>query len=367
MKHLVLCVLITIALGVDQSLVQLGEQKIQEISQTNMGKFLMDLAQTHGESRGPLDDLIQAIGDLQQELQSELQQIEDDYTRTTNEHVNTQQNLDVQIGSTEITINNAREMIDLILIPGREQVTNRIAKLNEFINDNRDALQRETLQRQNDHQSYLEKVSEHQSAISAIDESLQLINSLINGNIAFSEKKVVHQSVKLIESRIDKHNEVAPLIQVLLSLTQNFADQDGAKKIRDMLNDVRNKSVESLNQETADEKVREEEFKNRSKALNDEYNSFKKSVLEATYVLTAYENKIKSTQEQLNQNTLDLESYKESLRLDQDTQAQETQQYNELKTQYIAEIQTVRTAFDFINSAEFSNVMHQKLNSVSIV
>lgn len=62
-----------------------------------------------------------------------------------------------------------------------------------------------------------------------------------------------------------------------------------------MLNDVRNKSVESLNQETADEKVREDEFKNRSKALNDEYNSFKKSVLEATYVLTAYENKIKST------------------------------------------------------------------------
>ena len=35
-------------------------------------------------------------------------------------------------------------------------------------------------------------VSEHQGAISAVDEALQLINSLINGNIAFTEKATIH-------------------------------------------------------------------------------------------------------------------------------------------------------------------------------
>jgi hypothetical protein len=34
--------------------------------------------------RGPLEDLVAAISDLETELTNELQQLEDDYTRSTN-------------------------------------------------------------------------------------------------------------------------------------------------------------------------------------------------------------------------------------------------------------------------------------------
>lgn len=67
-------------------------------------------------------------------------------------------------------------------------------------------------------------MSEHQAAISAVDESLQLIGSLLNGNIALSEKRQLHQSIKLIEERVHKHDKLSPIIEALLTLSQNFAD-----------------------------------------------------------------------------------------------------------------------------------------------
>ncbi|CAK63177.1 unnamed protein product (macronuclear) [Paramecium tetraurelia] len=365
-KLLALILTLSIVYSIDPSMVQLSTEKMDELSQSNLGKFILEMAQTHAEMRGPLDDLVTAIGDLENELTAELQQLEDDFTRSTNQHQVTQENLDINIGQTEINIFNEKDFIDAILLPSIDQTNAKIERLNGFMNDNRDALSRETLARQNQHQAYLDRVSEHQGAISAVDEALQLINSLINGNVAFSEKATIHQAVKRVNSKIQKTSTIHPLVEALLQLTQNFADQGQAQKIRDLLQDTRNQLVSSLNQENTDEQQIQETWEARQKTLNTEYQEFKRSVLEATYVLAAYQNKLKSTQEALTQNELDLQNYNDSLQQDKDAQAQEIQIYNELKAQYQIQLQTTRNAKEFVNSAEFSTVIRNKLNSGGI-
>ncbi|CAD8200705.1 unnamed protein product [Paramecium octaurelia] len=365
-KLLALILSLSIVYSIDPSMVQLSTEKMDELSQSNLGKFILEMAQTHAEMRGPLDDLVTAIGDLENELTAELQQLEDDFTRSTNQHQVTQENLDINIGQTEINIFNEKDFIDAILLPSIDQTNAKIERLNGFMNDNRDALSRETLARQNQHQAYLDRVSEHQGAISAVDEALQLINSLINGNVAFSEKATIHQAVKRVNSKIQKTSTIHPLVEALLQLTQNFSDQGQAQKIRDLLQDTRNQLVSSLNQENTDEQQIQETWEARQKTLNTEYQEFKRSVLEATYVLAAYQNKLKSTQEALAQNELDLQNYKDSLQQDKDAQAQEIQIYNELKAQYQIQLQTTRNAKEFVNSAEFSTVIRNKLNSGGI-
>lgn len=134
------------------------------------------------------------------------------------------------------------------------------------------------------------------------------------------------------------------------------------RKIRDMLQDTRNKLVESLNDETATEKQNDAMFQERVKQLESEYKEFKRQVLEATYVLGAYTNKLKATQDALAQNLSDLESYQTALQQDQSNQAEETAIYNDLKTAYLSELKTTRDAKEFLNSAEFSSAMRDKLN-----
>ncbi|CAD8204593.1 unnamed protein product [Paramecium octaurelia] len=368
MRKLSLLILALIYVNaIDPTMVQLGTAKLDELNQSNLGKMILELAQTHAEMRGPLDDLVTAIGDLENELTAELQQLDDDYTRSTNQHAATQENLDIQIGQTEINIFNQKDFIDAILLPSIDQTNSKIDRLNGYINDNRDNLSKETVNRQKQHQQFLDRVSEHQSAISAVDEAIQLINALINGNISFAEKGTINQAIERINTKTQKTNTVHPIVEALMSLTQNFSDQEQAKKIRDLLSDTRNQLVASLNQETADENQIEQTWVERQKTLNTEYQEFKRSVLEATYVLATYQSKLKSTREALAENENDLQNYKDSLQQDKDAQAQETQIYNELKSQYQIQLQTTRNAKEFVNSAEFSNVIRQKLNQGGLI
>ncbi|CAD8208533.1 unnamed protein product [Paramecium octaurelia] len=88
---------------------------------------------------------------------------------------------------------------------------------------------------------------------------------------------------------------------------------------------------------------------------------------EATCVLAAYQDKLKSTQEALAQNEQDLQNKKDPIQQDKDAQAQEIQIYSELKSQYQIQHQTTRNAKEFANSAEVSTVIRNKLNSRGLV
>jgi hypothetical protein len=49
-------------------------------------------------------------------------------------------------------------------------------------------------------------------ALNAIDEALQLTGGLLNGNVAFAEGRSMVRSIRLVESRLDKHAEYSAMI-----------------------------------------------------------------------------------------------------------------------------------------------------------
>lgn len=55
-------------------------------------------------------------------------------------------------------------------------------------------------------------------ALNAIDEALALTGGLLNGNVALAEGRSMVRSIKLIETRLDKHSEYAAMIAALLEL-----------------------------------------------------------------------------------------------------------------------------------------------------
>jgi hypothetical protein len=85
-------------------MLQVSMKTMEELSQSGVGKFIVDLAQMHAELRGPLEDLIQTILDLEDDLREELKQLDANYQRRSNEHVRIVTNLEQEIGSAEIDI-----------------------------------------------------------------------------------------------------------------------------------------------------------------------------------------------------------------------------------------------------------------------
>jgi type I site-specific restriction endonuclease len=138
------------------------------------------MAQMHAEMNGALDELIETINALEGDLQEELKNLDADYARRTNSHTKTVNELTLSIGTAEIDVASSQDSIDNYLEPNVEQTEARIEQIRENIESNRATLQKETVLRNNEHDSFVERVKEHQESIDSIDSALQIITQLLN-------------------------------------------------------------------------------------------------------------------------------------------------------------------------------------------
>lgn len=67
-------------------MLEISSEKINEISTSDIGKFIINLAEMHAELRGPLEDLMQTIHALTEELTGELTVLDANYQRRSNEN-----------------------------------------------------------------------------------------------------------------------------------------------------------------------------------------------------------------------------------------------------------------------------------------
>lgn len=50
----IVLMVLALAYGIDPSLIQTGSSKVEEITTSNLGRFILDLAEVHSAARGPL-------------------------------------------------------------------------------------------------------------------------------------------------------------------------------------------------------------------------------------------------------------------------------------------------------------------------
>jgi hypothetical protein len=74
-------------------------------------------------------------------------------------------------------------LIDSLLVPRRNQIQTKINNLEDNIAYNRKTLAEETLLREQDHEAYESQLAEYNDATDAVDEALNLLNSLTNPSL----------------------------------------------------------------------------------------------------------------------------------------------------------------------------------------
>jgi len=68
------------------------------------------------------------------------------------------------------------------------------------------------------------------------------------------------KSFKVIEKKLEKRADFSPIIDALLNLAQNFSNQQDVQQIISLLNELRNDTVDQLNQDAQAEADKQNEW-----------------------------------------------------------------------------------------------------------
>ncbi|KAM3146227.1 hypothetical protein pb186bvf_001572 [Paramecium bursaria] len=314
------------------------QEILAQVKDTKWAAFIVEYAEITMTTGGVLSELVDAIRQLIDQLNEELQDLKDLYSRRTDEHNRDVTRLEQEIQDGERDIFNGQDMIDNVLYPQRDRFQKALEQLKQNIEENRKNLAEETLSRKKAHEEFVDHVNEHNDAIAAVDESLGLLSQISNPSMV--QIKRVQSNLGRIQASFQNHSLFAPIIKALLELAteQNFADQGSLAQLVKIFNELRTQFVQSLNDETNEENAAQEKFVKRVSQLEQEFSEFQRAVLIKTAEISANEQKLQQTQAYTEQRRNDVSTLQAQLAAENDNFARETDIYNGLVTEYTKEI-----------------------------
>ena len=77
----------TLAIDINSNMfTKAQQQSLAQVKATRWGSWIVDFAEVHLQSKGPLGELLTAIEDLIEDLQNELAELTKNFNRRTDEH-----------------------------------------------------------------------------------------------------------------------------------------------------------------------------------------------------------------------------------------------------------------------------------------
>ncbi|CAD8182504.1 unnamed protein product [Paramecium pentaurelia] len=334
---------------------------IEDLHKSKWGKTLLSMMALHSQSQGPVDELVQAIEDLVADLQEELDVLEFNFGQRTNEHHKIVTTLEQEINQAVLDYQRTQDTLENLLYPRRENLKNKIEQIQEYQEANRKTLAEAQLKRENEKEEFEAQLADFNSAIESTDQALELLYSLRNqslGQVTSSNIRKIHVQLNMIEQRIRAHSKHGPLIKALIQLAneQNFSNQDIVGTILDKLNEFRNAVVDAINDATALEAENQQEFEERVEQLDHEFSEFGKQISKITVDLEATITKINELTEYSAQRDADRQRFQSQLNIENDSYAEETKIYQDMKNEYIREQEVAESAEKVVKSADFSNI-----------
>ncbi|CAD8132718.1 unnamed protein product [Paramecium pentaurelia] len=362
MKSALIACLILSVFSVEISLNNVATtQALEKLKESQWASFIVDFAEVELSSGGALTELVEAINQLIDQLEEELDDIHHAYSRRTDEHNRDVTRLEQEIQDADRDIFNGEDFIDNVLIPQKERFQSALAQLKTNIEENRRVLDGETLNRKKQHEQFLSNIAEINEAIGAVDESLGLLSQIANPSLV--QFKRVQTNLNRIQSSFQNHSSFAPIIRALLELAteQNFSDQGSLQQLVKIFNELRVQFVDSLNQETADENAAETKFAERVAQLEKEFAEFQRAVMIKNSELAANEQKLGETIVYVGQRKDDRATLQAQLQAENDNYAAETDLYNRTVSEYNKEIDISKQALGLLTQPSFEQYVKSKV------
>ncbi|CAD8181678.1 unnamed protein product [Paramecium pentaurelia] len=357
---LLICLILGV-LGVELNMERHSEEVLAKLRESKWASFIVDFAEVELGSGGALTELVEAINQLIDQLEEELDDIHQAYSRRTDEHNRDVTRYEQEIQDADRDIFNGEDFIDNVLIPQKQRFQDALAQLKTNIEENRRILDSETVNRKKQHEQFLSNIAEINEAIGAVDESLGLLSQITNPSLV--QFKRVQTNLGRIQNSFQNHSSFAPIIKALLELAteQNFTDQGSVQQLVKIFNELRVQFVDTLNQETADESAAETKFAERVAQLEKEFAEFQRAVLIKNSEIAANEQKLGETIVYVGQRKDDRATLQAQLQAENDNYASETDLYNRTVTEYNKEIEISKQALGLLTQPSFEQYVKSKV------
>jgi len=239
----------TCALGFKASskaTMQLGSA-MKVLESTGWGQVAIAFVELQTELGGPLDELGQAFKSLLSDLNFKISTEARDYAEQLAEHKEIEREINGRIKAANMDIGIATHKLDNWLYPHKAELEQAIINDNALIVTTKANMEIATAERAAEQAWYEEQIIEHNLALEALDDCLVLLNDLKNPSPTLVQVTKARNSVKKTMRMLKSLNsKYAPLMQALIKLAQNFADQGILDKIMNKMVEVQENLRDSL-------------------------------------------------------------------------------------------------------------------------
>eukprot|EP01016_Furgasonia_blochmanni_P010261 TRINITY_DN1433_c0_g1_i10.p1 TRINITY_DN1433_c0_g1~~TRINITY_DN1433_c0_g1_i10.p1 ORF type:complete len:443 (-),score=192.93 TRINITY_DN1433_c0_g1_i10:205-1470(-) len=332
---------------------------LEAIQNSRWGPAMLSLGQLHAATGGALDSFFETIDDLVDQLQESYQKEEDSFEARKVQHEATVMDLKTSVNQAEYDIASTKQRIENRLLPERNDYETALDRDGQLIEENKDQLDKENVQRKAENDRFQTTSKQHQEAIEAIDEALDFAEGLlqdesslvqVSGQMGGKVKKVANQ---LKKGNFPLGSLVSALVE--MSTSQTFEDKEDYRQVIALLNQLRAQIVSSLQTLEEAEENAADSFEDRIELLQNEIDEAKVRINENAVQLSQANAQIDQAKEFLEQREADLEVYKENLDRENETFRKIAEIHDETLKQYLNEIDLVKQVTDIFEDEEFTD------------
>lgn len=310
---------------------------------------------------------MQAINAVIEDLNIKTDKANEDFEARTLWHESEERRLTDLINEASRNIAEAHELIDNVLVPQRNQLTEEIANLQRQIEETKEYIEKITAERETAHNDYLVRVDEHNSAISAIAEALSILSQLNGEEPSLIQMKRVQRSIDKIKANIQGKRMVeATFIKSLLALTSGgFVNQDALQKVEDLLVETKFNLEKSLVEEDAAEEKEQADFEADVEHQQSNIVQDTASVNQKSDELARTEEQIANTYEYIDEREADRTGFTNDLNAENDAFVEATNTYNDLIATLEQEESACNDALSVIQGATIEDYIGGRMEQTS--
>lgn len=328
--------------------------KFKSLMRSPLGSLIAEMAQLHTELGGPVDELVNAINELYEDLNLQTNNAVSEFNLRTEAHNREVSRINALIDSAVTDVNVFETKLSQHLYPLKGSLESQIADLKRNIDNNRRSLNNENERRASENKVYNERIAEHQSALEALDEALNIVQSLANSNPSLLQINKAKTSVKNLERKLKfNKGEWTPLIEALVQITvsQNFANQETVSKILDLLRRIKTNVEVSRDDYTSQEKSAVAAYKAEVQRLEGEHVNFVNNLAARESDLKSTISEIAASESFLAKRRNDLAGYQADLKAENENYANIKKIHEDLLAQLEHERQVVGEAVQILQAA----------------
>jgi predicted nucleic acid-binding Zn-ribbon protein len=331
------------------------EKKLAEVRQHTIGDVMVGLAELHMMAGGPVEDLNEALEALIDDTEEKIADNDESYNERSLQNQSEVTRLEGQITDVEVQIASTTNLLESILYPTLESLQQNLADLNGEVEENNAYVARITQEREDTHEVYETNVAEQNDALSAIDECLEILNSLSGSDLSLIQTKKVQVNLKKIVSKL-KTNSNNSFIKALVSIaSQEFANTGALLRVIEAFENVKAGVIEALDLLHTNEAASVAHYEEEVAEREDDNRRLAREINIVLGEIDGTENRIFQKEAFLADRNEALSAFTAELEAEEAAFEEATQFYEDVRAELTRELSVANDAYGIIQNAGFGS------------